>query len=508
MRIKSLALRLGFSVVKFDFDPNRWTVVHSKNNNVGKTTLLRGILYGMGENIPSTSQLKFEGLETRLDLINDAGEYIRVVRPDVNRVQCLWWSGKVQNYTVPAEIAGLRQALYGVKNPLVQENLLGAWFVEQDHGWTMACEGTVIGKISFSAKKLVEGLCEVDFGDQRAELERLESELKRLETIKEVLQYRDSGGVLQDILLLEKPASAEDSQALEAERMGLVAQRASIGREIAEIDESLRDDKRFGEYIESMKLVVKASNGESVRVTRENLCFFEDNECYLKARRSLLEEERREINRKVRGIDALLGAEPSLLQAASAQVFSGSMSEKIGTEVDENQLDAAIKRFGLEKKHLKSDLEQTRMSVTSDKGNQLADLINGYASALGVSGAFAYCGLYPTKDKLSSISGAERMLLTLSYRLGYVKLLEDTLGICLPFVMDSVRAQELDGLRFEKINALLKKEFASHQVIVASRQLEGLEGEQVIEIGNGVMENASLCNDICAWTREGWRDAE
>ena len=89
MRIKSLALRLGFSVVKFDFDPNRWTVVHSKNNNVGKTTLLRGILYGMGENIPSTSQLKFEGLETRLDLINDAGEYIRVVRPDVNLVQCL-----------------------------------------------------------------------------------------------------------------------------------------------------------------------------------------------------------------------------------------------------------------------------------------------------------------------------------------------------------------------------------------------------------------------------------
>ena len=41
------------------------------------------------------------------------------------------------------------------------------------------------------------------------------------------------------------------------------------------------------------------------------------------------------------------------------------------------------------------------------------------------------------------------MLLTLSYRLGCVKLLESVLGIKLPFVMDSVRAQELDEGRFE-----------------------------------------------------------
>lgn len=503
MRIESLSVRKGFSTATFDFDPG-WTVVHSNANNVGKTTLLRGILYGMGEDVPSTSRLGFEELETRLDLVNEAGGRIRIVRSSSHRAQVLRQSGAARSLTLPLEIAELRHVVYGAENPLVLENILGAWYVEQDHGWTMACEGPVIGRIYFSAKRLVEGLCGADFEERRAECGRLEDELKRLRVIREVLRYRESTEALQDAIILDEPGDPECSETLEEERAGLVARRSALGREIAGIEDSLRDDARFGEYVENMKLRVKAPSGEVVKVTRESLCLYSDNMRLLEARRSLLEEERREVNGRIRAIDSLLKADPSLLRAARTQVRSVALSEELGLGIDVRRLDATIKDLSSKRRRMKEELERTRALAVSDKQALLLEFTKDCASALGVVETFIECGLYPSRDKLSSVSGAERMLLTLSYRLGCVKLLESVLGIKLPFVMDSVRAQELDEGRFKKVTDLLKGEFADHQVIVASRHIEGLEGEHMIQIGGGLMENAALCDDIDVWAYEGF----
>ena len=503
MRIESLSVRHGFHVATFDFDPS-WTVVHSETNNVGKTTLLRCLLYGMGEDVPGTSRLKFDELETRLDVVSDACERVRIIRSSRNRTQLLRQDGTASPFVLPFEISNLRHALYGVENPSVLENILGVWYVEQDHGWAMACEGTVIGRISFSAKKLVEGLCGTDFEDRRAECNRLDDELKRLKTIREALKYRESTEALQDAILLDGPADAAGSETLEEERACLVAKRATLSREIAEIENSLRDDARFGEYIENMKLAIKTPAGEVVRVTKESLCHYSDNARLLEARHLLVEEERKETNRRIKRIDALLEADPTLLRATGAQVRSGWLSDELGLDIDDRRLNAKIKDLSSKKKALNQDLERARNLAVSDKQELLLGITSDLASALGVSNAFRECGLYPTRDKLSSVSGAERMLLTLSYRLGYVKLLETVLGIRLPFVMDSVRAQELDKVRFAKVVGLLREKFVNHQVIVASRHLEGLESARSIEIGSGLMENAVLCDDMDAWACENF----
>ena len=50
------------------------TLIHSNNNSVGKTTLVRLILYGMGYAIPSTRGLNFDKLNVKLTLIDEKKE--------------------------------------------------------------------------------------------------------------------------------------------------------------------------------------------------------------------------------------------------------------------------------------------------------------------------------------------------------------------------------------------------------------------------------------------------
>ena len=59
MRLKKFKIIYGLFSKTFMFD-DTYNLIHSLQNSVGKTTLLRALLYTLGLNIPNTKNFKFE----------------------------------------------------------------------------------------------------------------------------------------------------------------------------------------------------------------------------------------------------------------------------------------------------------------------------------------------------------------------------------------------------------------------------------------------------------------
>lgn len=56
------------------------TLIHSRNNSVGKTTLIRLLLYGMGYTIPSTNGFDFSRKKIKLVLLDSQNKEMTFLR--------------------------------------------------------------------------------------------------------------------------------------------------------------------------------------------------------------------------------------------------------------------------------------------------------------------------------------------------------------------------------------------------------------------------------------------
>ncbi len=81
------------------------------------------------------------------------------------------------SYLLPKELVKFHQSLFSVDNEDVLNNLLEAFYMDQEKGWTLLNKGKVIGSIEFSIEKLVLGLSERGYEKLDAESKLLEKEI-------------------------------------------------------------------------------------------------------------------------------------------------------------------------------------------------------------------------------------------------------------------------------------------------------------------------------------------
>ena len=163
MRIASLQVNsmqqtfLGDNQKIFTFTPGV-NIVFSKENSVGKTTLLRMLMYALGYPIPNTRGIRFSDYETILTVIGVAeSEFVLTRNRDYIEITC---DGTEKGYSLPTEQNEIHTLIFGIENSEVVENLLGAFYVDQEKGWTLLNRGKAIGNIRFSLESLLRGLSE------------------------------------------------------------------------------------------------------------------------------------------------------------------------------------------------------------------------------------------------------------------------------------------------------------------------------------------------------------
>ena len=94
--------------------------------------------------------------------------------------------------------------------------------------------------------------------------------------------------------------------------------------------------------------------------------------------------------------------------------------------------------------------------------------VKKYASILGVEDMLDNNTTFLLTDNLKRYSGAKLHLLVFAYRLALLKEIQNTTGECIPLIIDSPMAGELDEDNLSKMFQLLNTEFSNNQLIIAS----------------------------------------
>ena len=274
MYFRSLELSYGNSVKTFLFCENVNLVV-SKENSVGKSTLLRLLFYSMGYSIPGTKGIKFKNVKTKLTIETNKG--LIILERDDKFID-FKQNGNTHLFFLPNDSESLHSFIFETDNEKVLSNILGAIYLDQEKGWTLLNRGIVIGKQYFNLKDLISGLAERESRTLELELESVVSEQKKYKTMKNLYDYKTT---LLDIK--DSDFSSDYIDELERDLNILLMDKNILKKQIKNIEVSYKDNISFVEYIENMRLYIE-NNGEKIQVTKDNLVDFEDNQEFVSAK--------------------------------------------------------------------------------------------------------------------------------------------------------------------------------------------------------------------------------
>lgn len=471
MRFIDITLKQGFQEKNVVFS-DKANMIYSKKNTVGKTTFLRAILYALGYPIPSTKGIKFEDIEFNLTVENDGKKY-KLYRH--NSYLSIDDGQEQKGYSLPTDFYEVMKICTKIDNIDVLDNLLGAFYMDQEKGWTLLNRGKVIGNIAFNIESLVRGLGGKDCDEQIKELEAVKRQIKKYDYMNSVAAYQEEISEAGENLVFDSADEIVDRR-IEI----LQAERAPVVEELRQIQDILRKNKLLAEYISEMKLIVKSSTGEEILVTSDTLIDFVDNNNFLVARREMLASELEQINKKIKSLETQKKKDERIFKVQTIiEEFDADISK---IHVDSIAIQNVINRLKKQKKNLQDQIRTLTKSDNDDIVIALHDCISGYAKELGISEMY----VAPNKDyiftnDLKSLTGTILHKIVFSFKLAYLKLIKEKTGLILPIVLDSPSGREVKIETVEEMLKIIQRDFSEHQLIVASIYDFDLDNKKVIE---------------------------
>lgn len=481
MKFIGITLKYGFFQKKVIFS-DMANIVYSKKNSTGKTTFLRAIFYAMGYPIPSTKGLKFDKMEFWLDIENNSKIYKIYRHNSYLSID----DGKFQfDYYLPTDFYEILIKLTGNQNKEILDNLLGAFYLDQEKGWTLLNRGKVIGNISFSIESLARGLGDKDCSDQLQQLDALERQIKKYEYMHSVAKYQNELYEMGEDISYDHPEEVRDIR-LETFKV----ERRSLLEEQKQIKSILRKNRLLADYISDLKLTVLSNNGEEIPVTKDTLVGFDDNLELLATRREMLSEQLSEINRKISSLEKQKIKEGQLLKIET-------IIESFDSDINKIYVDEiAVQNIIDELKKRRRELKETILDMTNHNNyaiNKLQNYISLYAKELGVRDEYIYPYVKNIFSKdLKSLSGTLLHNVVFSFKLAYIKLIREATGIVLPIVLDSPSGREVELSTVEKMLKIIQRDYFDHQLIVASIHDYDLNHKKIIEFNDRLFSETDM----------------
>lgn len=442
----------------FTFNP-KVNIVFSKKNSVGKTTLLRLLMYALGYPIPNTRGIRFSDYETILTVVG-ANEGKFVLTRNHNYIEVAY-NGIECGYSLPVEQNEMHALIFGIENFEVVDNLLGAFYIDQEKGWTLLNRGKVIGNIHFSIEALLRGLSNKSDDDLAQRLAVVKREIQKYKHMLDVAKYKAEINKLGEAVYADSPAD-EIETALEV----LYCERKPIEEELRRIKSVLRKNSSFEQYITSFKLRVKTPDGNEIPINKDTLVGYTDNVNLLSAKQRMICSQLTEIDRKIYLLKMKQEKQVALFDMkTSLEQFDSEISK-----IDVNAL--ATQRIIAKLEKERKDLEA--QVITSVKQNsplvaELHGLISKYATRLGLDEKYVSArNDYIFTNDLKSLSGAIFHKVVFAFKISYVTLIRNHSGVCLPIVLDSPRGREVSEENVNEMMSILEEDYIDHQIIIAS----------------------------------------
>jgi hypothetical protein len=375
----------------------------------------------------------------------------------------------------------MQREVFGTQNDLLLENLLGTFYIDQDKGWTLLNRGKVIGNNSFYVEPFIASM----YGSE--DLARLLEKQKQLDTqygkykkILDLVKYKTE-------LLEEYDGSYLDTGLTELIRRkdALQYHKNELKMELKRVSSVLRENEKFGQYIEDMKMSIKY-NEQYIPVDRNNIVGFDEMV-------SLLTMRKRRYLAKISEIDKQIVLLEKQL-AKSSEYFGieeelGRYQESLSKiEIDQIEVARVVQSLSNQRKKLKKEikaaLDQYSLVQTS-----ITKRIIEHAEYLDLSKYLADSRPLFT-SKLSSLSGRVLSQMVFAYKLAYISEVKRVTGISLPVIIDSPRNNEITQENANQMLSLLASKFSDHQILISSVFEFPKFDVNTIHINKQLMENS------------------
>lgn len=452
MILKKIILKNGLLRKEISFS-KKTNLIYSTKNSCGKTTFIRSILYALGYGIPSTKGLPFKKMEFELIVESKNIEYKLIRRQDYMSVMN---AEEERNYTLPIDLYDIHSLLFGTNNANILDSILGAFYVDQEKGWTMLNRGKAIGSIHFSIEQLVIGISGRDASALISKIKKINRELAKYKYMYSVSEYQEElnefiGNVSYDSF----------DETIEKELMMLKMQKYSLENNIKQIKMILRRNKQVFDLVDEMKLVVKMEDGREVLVTKDNLVGYQDNTDYLIAKRKILEGDLAEYDKKIFRLETQKREEGKLFDSETLiEQFDAKIKN---INIDSVSVAKVITSLTSDKNKAKTELENLAKN-NNDAITTLYNYIKKYGNEFGLEDDY-FSNIF-TRD-LKSLSGAILHKLVFAFKLAYIKVITDKIGVALPIILDSPSGREVEQDTIQLMLDVLQRDFSDHQIIIA-----------------------------------------
>lgn len=459
MIFKSIRLKEGFIERKILFEEGV-NLIHSIKNSRGKTTLLRFMLYALGYNIPNTKKIKFNNCEVELVIDCETSGRISLLRYSDIAVEVTMGSEK-QAFVLPEQQNELHKIIFGTEDVDILRNLLGAFYVDQEKGWTLLNRGVVIGSIHFNIEELIRGLSGRDCSELIQKEARLSRELTKYRQIFSIAQYRETleaGELVTD--------SYEEDSDIAINQ--LILRQRRLKNDLRRIDGTLSDNKRFKQFVADMKLLVQAPDGSTFPVTENNIVGLNDAVDLLIAKRKLVSAEFATVSSQLERLEKEKNNEYEQLafykSASLLEVFDKRIAKMPMNPIAIKQ---EMNRIEKDLKFIRSEISNMT-KINNSVVSSISQNIIKYAMELGLGDKDSIPITYLFTSNLKELSGAVLHKTAFAFRLAYIIAIENALKIKLPIILDSPSGKEVDQANVKLMMEILKRDFADHQIIIAS----------------------------------------
>lgn len=477
MIIKSICIKEGLFSRFIEFSCNA-NLIHSKQNSKGKTTLLRFLLYSLGYNIPNTRKIKFERCEVETVIFTEKIGEVTLSRAADSHI-VLSANDERTTYVLPEQQNELHSLLFGTENADILENLLGAFYVDQEKGWTLLNRGVAIGSIHFNIEELIRGLSGRDCTALIQQESKLSHELGKYKQMFSVAKY-------QETIEAEEGTLAVDhyDEKIDTELEQLRIRQYALKKELRRLDRAIKDNKQFSKFIAEMKLLIMGPDGTTIPVTAENIVGFDDSIEYLITKHKLISAELASVFSSISACENQRQSEAEQLSFWESETMTHAFDRRIASlQINAIAIEKEISR-------LEKDLKDIRQAITdstktnNDVVNSLYQNVLKYAVELGIGSDETIAASYLFTSNLKELSGAVLHKTVFAFRLAYIIEIEHAIDIKLPIILDSPSGKEVDQENIKLMMDILKRDFSDHQIIIASIFEYDFDPLNVIEIAN------------------------
>lgn len=490
MKFVRLRVEEEMKYSEFDFSTDT-TLIYSKENSQGKTTLIRLLLYALGYSIPSTKGIDFSKCVTTLSLINEKNHEIRLIREHIDSLE-LNYEGNNYIYVLPDDLNIILKLIFQNENEELLENLLGAFYIDQEKGWTLVNRGYAIAHCSFDIEGLIRGLNNVKVKELKEKIKKLDNNIKQYKKIFNVAKYRDQIEEGQGSI------NPESVSKLQMQLNSLRIEKRQLKYELNNILKIEHDNDSFRQFVEDMGLLIKSPKGEKFSLKLDNIENFEDTSDYARTTKFSLINKIKNVNREIKKVRNYIPEETNQISMINNDVDETikKFSQQLGgISISQTKARDQLRFLQNQKKQVRNELHHLTYNVKTDKTieSMFKDYIS-YAKFLKVEDTDKATKAFLFTDNMKELTGADLHKISFTFKLMYINAIKREANINLPIIIDSPRSGEIDEENISLMMNLLSEKFKDHQIIVASIYKYGDFINKIIEVHKPIINKIKNVN--------------